>query len=112
MYTIFLTTRFPPQMMQQMMDNMMSNPEMMEMVMNMNPQLRDLVERNPEIRSVRPRSDRIAMKTIIEWRSLYLTVFFAECRIAALALEIVRLAVPSSREGMTQYCLPAESTEG
>merc|ERR1719326_308891 len=34
------------------MDNMMSNPEMMEMVMNMNPQLRDLVERNPEIRSV------------------------------------------------------------
>merc|ERR1719163_2293192 len=30
----------------------MSNPQMMESVMNMNPQLRELVERNPEIRSV------------------------------------------------------------
>merc|ERR1719163_374941 len=30
----------------------MSNPQMMESVLNMNPQLRELVERNPEIRSV------------------------------------------------------------
>merc|ERR1719377_23442 len=34
------------------MDNMLSNPEMMNAMMDMNPQLRELIERNPEIRSV------------------------------------------------------------
>merc|ERR1719271_51059 len=38
--------------MQQMMDNMLSNPEMLNAMMDMNPQLRELIERNPEIRSV------------------------------------------------------------
>merc|ERR1719310_2049733 len=41
-----------PELMQQMMDNMLSNPEMLNAMMDMNPQLRELIERNPEIRSV------------------------------------------------------------
>merc|ERR1719409_82731 len=47
-----------------MMDNMMSNPEMMEMVMNMNPQLRDLVERNPQIRQMMMRNADRAMSNL------------------------------------------------
>merc|ERR1719310_257290 len=41
-----------PELMQQMMDNMLSNPEMLNAMMDMNPHLRELIERNPEIRSV------------------------------------------------------------
>jgi len=38
--------------MQQMMDNMLSNPEFLEMIMNNNPQMQALMNQNPEIRAL------------------------------------------------------------